>query len=136
MKTLITAIAIILGYQVSYAQRIIADTIKWNTSEFVDINTDVKVANEATFISQGKYSIKWVQQAGAYTTEFSVSDIEGEWSDLNLFGAIVYRISAGSAVGTIKFVRTNTQEIFVEMHIKGSTSDIDLRYKISSYSKI
>jgi hypothetical protein len=136
MKHLLSIAIIISFHQFGFAQELGVDTIRWNVTEFTDLNTDSKVQNEAYFVSVGNQSIKWVQQSGAHTVEFKVTGIDGELADTKSTGARLFRISDGQASGTIKFLKTESGESSIELHIKGSTSDIDLRYKISSHVKL
>lgn len=136
MRKILIILASLFIYQQSFAQQIGVDTIRWNTIEFIDLNTNEIVVNEIYFLSQGNHSVKWVQNGGQFQIEFSISNVEGQWPDTALPGTITFWITDGTATGSMKFTKSTGNEVSVELHLRGTTSDIDLRYKVNSYSKL
>lgn len=127
---------LLFGCQVAIAQQIASDTIRWNTVELTDLNTNVIVANEVYFITKGNQEVQWVQNNGQAKVDFIVTNSTGQWPNLAVAGEITFQISVGNAAGSIKFSRTPTNVVHVEIHLRGTTSNIDLRYKINGYSKL
>ncbi|MBX2900358.1 MAG: hypothetical protein KF775_11950 [Cyclobacteriaceae bacterium] len=134
-KILLIAVACFI-YLPGFAQQLSVDTIRWNTIELTDLNTNETVANEIYFVSQGNHSVKWVQNGGQVQIEFSVTSVEGQWPDAALPGTLTFQITDGTATGSLKFTKSSQNEVFVELHLRGTTSGIDMRYKINSYSKL
>jgi len=136
MKKTLIILASLFLYQQSFAQQITSDTIRWNTIEFTDLNTNVTVTNEIYFLSQGNHSVKWVQNGGQFQIEFSITSVEGQWPDTALPGTIILQITDGTATGSMKFTKSAGNEVSIELHLRGTTSDIDMRYKVNSHSKL
>jgi hypothetical protein len=136
MKTLLIAVLIVGATKSSLAQQVGLDTIRWNTIEFTDLNTNVIVPNEIYFISSGSQTIEWFQNNGQFKVDFTVSSVSGNWVNLAVPGSVTFQITDGIATGTLLFTRSSSTEVFIELHLRGTTSNIDLRYKISNYSKL
>jgi hypothetical protein len=134
-KILLIVVACFI-YLPGFAQQVTTDTIRWNTAELTDLNTNETVANEVYFVSQGNHSVKWVQNNGQFQIDFTVTQVDGQWPDVAAPGTITFQITDGTATGSLKFTKSTLNEVFAELHLRGTTSDIDLRYKISSYSKL
>lgn len=111
------------------------DSIQWLTDSLTDLNSDTTVANVCKFISYGTGSVDWVQDNGNYVIHWTVTDVTGDWSDIEGYGSVLYTLNQGELNGQLTLSRT-PQRLAILLKVTGGTNNINVSYTVSSYGKI
>lgn len=110
IKTFMKTILLITGLCViamsSYAQNIRTSSISWHITQAFDINTGTTTDVTDTIISINTSQLQW--QTNGSTKTFTVSEVIGQWTDIENNGEIVYEAGNESMRGTVTFIRTGS----------------------------
>jgi hypothetical protein len=117
------------------AQNITKETIQWNASSFTDLDANEEVSNSCQFITYGTNKVKWIQDNGNSVLEWKVTSTKGSWPNVDSNGSFKYKISGNQLTGDLTLSKEGAGWI-IELIVTGGTSDIRLRYSISSISKL
>jgi hypothetical protein len=112
------------------------DTISWKVESFNDVNSGELVSITSEFVSYQTNAIQWIQKNGEYVMDFTITAIEGTWSNPQENGRIVYRVKYGTQPGTITIQRTNgVTTILTDFQMDGKNV-MPFSFKISSIQKL
>ncbi|MBL7872613.1 MAG: hypothetical protein JNM78_13435 [Cyclobacteriaceae bacterium] len=117
------------------AQNISKETIQWNATGFKDLDANEDVSNSCKFITVGAEKIKWVQDNGKVVVEWNVTSTKGSWTNVTTDGTFTYSFSDREAKGELTTAKTESGWV-MDLLIVGGTSDVRLRYTISSITKL
>jgi hypothetical protein len=134
LKNTILLLALFPGF-IAKAQNATRETIQWNASGFKDLDANADFANNCQFITYGAQKIKWIQDTGKSVVELNVTGSIGTWTDVNKIGSITYKITDGTAKGDL-IIKKNAGGWLIDLTLLGGTSDIRLRYTVSSIQKL
>ena len=116
-------------------QDISTATLKWTASGFRDLDTDKDFGNSCQFITYGNDKVEWIQDNGNYVNAWNVSQAQGSWADVKTAGTYGYQFSDGTISGEITIQKSGTGWQ-LDLVIVGGTSDIKLKYTITSVEKL
>ncbi|MEQ1585775.1 MAG: hypothetical protein ABL895_07855 [Cyclobacteriaceae bacterium] len=134
LKNAILLLALYSGF-IATAQNATKETIQWNATGFKDLDANADFANSCQFITYGTQKIKWVQDTGKSVVELTVTNTIGTWADVNKSGSITYKITDGTAKGDL-ILKKSVDGWLIDLTLLGGTSDIRLRYTVSSIQKL
>jgi hypothetical protein len=116
MKNIFLALLLLASMNLA-AQNIKVTQITWHLDSLTDLNTTSTSAYSGTFKTDGHQNIQWIQNNGAYITEFVVSSIEGNWENILENGNILFHVSYEELIGTLLFERT-TDGSFITLSLQ------------------
>lgn len=85
------------------AQNIRTSATSWHITQAFDINTGTTTNVTDTIISVNTSQLQW--QTNGSTKTFTVSEVIGQWTDIDNNGEIVYEAGNESMRGTVTFIR-------------------------------
>jgi hypothetical protein len=88
------------------AQNITTTTLVWSITGTQVINTGEMIGPGEQLVSYGKNTVEWKDSRGEVKKSFTVSGVNGAWSNVQSQGSIVYDVQCGDKPGTITFQRT------------------------------
>jgi hypothetical protein len=104
MKTILLITGLCVAAMSSYAQNIRTSTISWHVTQAFDINTGTTTDVTDTIISVSASQLQW--KTDNSTKIFTVSEVIGQWTDVDNNGEIVYEASCENLRGTVTFLRS------------------------------
>lgn len=104
MKTLLLITGLCVIAISSRAQNIRTATISWHTTQAFDISTGTTTEVADTIISRNTSELEW-RKANGTAQIFTVSEVIGQWTDIDNNGEIVYEAGNENMRGTITFIR-------------------------------
>lgn len=94
--------------------------------EQVRVPDDTSVFSlEGKFKVQSTTDIEWIQPDGS--TMFSISSVQGSWSDMSKDGSVIYKVKIGLSSGIIRFSRINST-LLIEMDIDNPSNRPNAKY--------
>jgi hypothetical protein len=107
----------------------------WNVSQFVDLKSNDRVTYSCSFETHAN-KIKWIQKAGARITEFEISGKTNTWTDIQVTGEVIYKITSDGNVGSLRFYRTGGQ-LFVEtILLVNGKNTLPFKFTVNSTSAL
>lgn len=91
------------------AQDIKSETLVWTATKVMDDADSTITDYSCTFTTHGITSIDWNQNAGARLYSYSVTGVEGSWTNVLADGQATYQIESPKVKGTLVFSRQNGQ---------------------------
>jgi hypothetical protein len=134
-KYALMVLAISLSFA-SNAQNAKGDRIQWNATSFIDVGSNEKVQSACTFVTMPD-KILWSQDGGKYEVAYAITSTIGTWTNVNSDGSIQYSIldKQTNVNGELK-IRKETEGWSIELKLPGGSSDINLKYAVSSIEKL
>jgi hypothetical protein len=135
MIRIIILFVVLLSGRLVSAQDISVSTLRWSATGFKDLDSGGDFSNGCEFITYGTGRIKWIQDNGKEVLEWTVSETVGSWADVKTTGSYQYLFSDGALSGEIT-ISKGAGGWLVDLVLVGGTSDIKLRYVITSVEKL
>jgi hypothetical protein len=129
MKTAIFLIMPLMSGIGLSAQNITTQTLRWNVATTQEINTGKHTESADQIVSYGNTRIEWQDPKGAVKKTFTITDINGSWTNVQSNGSVLYEVSIGEQQGTVTFIRTSG-ELTVRIILLKGEEDADL-YEMS-----
>lgn len=118
-----------------FSQDISASTITWTVNHGLDLKTNSDFNYQGSFTTRGTGSITWSQGGGNYISTFTMSSIQGTWTDVSANGTITYQVQQDGSSGTLKFERT-AGGIFITLDFpSGDSQGSWLKFQVSSLTQ-
>ena len=133
MKNIFTAIVLLLPL-LGQAQTINLqqDTITWSASSDTNLKTGETFTRTSTFVSYGTTKFEMVN--GPKARVLKVTSVEGEWTDINTPGKIIYHILFKDKEGVITLMRDETG-LSLTLDLSMSSPDgIRNKYSIDNFT--
>ncbi len=119
-----------------YAQNSTQDAIVWNATGFTDMLSADKENIPCRFVTKPKTKqVEWVQKQGANTTLFTITEAQGEWTELKRNGSFTFLVSGGGASGKIAIQRDG-KKIILTLSLTSASGEIKNEYTISDFYKL
>ena len=128
-------LALILFPVAGTAQDISKNTIKWNATGFIDLNSKTEISNGSQFITYGKKKIQWVQDNGKFVVDWNITKASGEWKDVNQDGSITFSFADDKVKGEVT-IKKESIGWSINLTMSGGPSDFNLTYVISSIENL
>lgn len=95
---------------VANSQVTLSDTIEWNASSYIEKSQDsISSTLNCKFITYGNNRVEWIQfrskpEEGISSKlfNFKITEVQGEWQDLQADGGITYLIAAKNGTGLLR----------------------------------
>jgi hypothetical protein len=126
MRNLFTIILVGLA-GVASSQDILNSKLAWTVTQLTDLNTNAVMNYQCVFKTNKQLSIAWVQDEGAFTTDITVEQVQGSWTDVGANGQVVYSVTTDGLTGTITFKRADG-ELSITLDLQ-QLSGPNLRHK-------
>jgi hypothetical protein len=128
MKKYLLFILIVSGTGL-YAQNITTQTLRWHVANTQEINTGRVSDDPDRIVSYGSTKIEWQNTSGVVKRTFTINETNGSWTSVLSNGSILYEVSEGERVGTIRIFRTSS-ELTIRITLLKGDEDPDL-YELS-----
>jgi len=92
-----------------YAQDITSETLSWKAISATNAVDGSSVNYSGDFVSNGNTSVDWIQSGGKMTSHYTVTSVDGQWSNCSTDGQIIYNVQINGLNGSITFKRSNGQ---------------------------
>jgi len=125
MKRILFLSILAVANQGLYAQNVVTQTIRWNVTQTQEINTGRVTDNADRIVSYGTSKIEWQDPAGVVKHTFTISETNGSWPNVQSNGAMLYEVSEGERVGTLRIFRTSS-ELTIRITLLKGDEDPDL----------
>jgi hypothetical protein len=89
------------------AQDVRTSTISWSSGKNVNNADNATTGFVCSFVSHADQKVDWNQRNGAYVTSYTVTSVDGSWTNASADGQVVYHVTSGQLAGTITFSRLN-----------------------------
>jgi hypothetical protein len=111
-----------------------SDEITWNIDGMTDLAANATVPYQCKFITNGVNTIDWVQDNGNFIMHFSVTNVNGDWSNPAENGSMIFSISGEGLSGQF-IVSRSAQGLSAALHLVGGTHEINHSYPVQSYER-
>ena len=127
-KSLLLFILIVSGTGL-YAQNVTTQTIRWHVARMQEINTGRVSDDPDQIVSYGTARIEWQSATGVVKRTFVINETNGSWTNAQSNGSILYEVSEGERLGTVRIFRT-ASELTIRITLLKDDGDPDL-YEMS-----
>jgi len=127
-KSFLLSILLVLSASL-YAQNVTSETIRWHVARVQEVNAGKVTEDADQVVSYGATKIEWKNTAGVVKRTFTISETNGSWTNVQNNGSILYEVSEGERLGTIKIFRT-ASELTVRITLLKDDEDPDF-YEMS-----
>ena len=118
-----------------FSQDISTSTITWTVNHGFDLKSNSDFNYQGSFTTNGSNSITWSQGSGNFISTFTISSLQGTWTDVSTNGTVTYQVEQDGSSGTLKFERTS-EGIFVTLDFpSGDSQGSWLKFQVSSLSQ-
>lgn len=112
-------VAAILGLcNAGNAQSITSDSVIWHVNSIFEINTGSTTQVKETIVTYGDEQLVWLNKNGEVKMHFDITEVVGEWENINQPGTIVFRIKKGVDTGNLMIerdtIKTRLRLVYVE----------------------
>jgi hypothetical protein len=112
------------------AQNITTQTIRWQINQTQEVNAGKISEDPDQIVSYGTTKIEWQNSQGIVKKTFTISETNGSWTNVQNNGSILYEVSAGEQLGTVRIFRNSSELTIRITMIKGDDVDPDF-YEMS-----
>jgi hypothetical protein len=122
----------LLCHSPALSQNISTANLTWEAEEATDLQTSHSMAMDCVFKTNGTESVEWIQRKGELKTLYTVTSVEGSWSNVSAVGSFIYLLTRKGHSCKMTVERTETG-IFVTMDFsKASEYTARHRFRIKS----
>ncbi len=128
----ITGLLLLATVSTCLSQNISTSNLTWQAVETTDLQTSATTTLKCLFKTNANQSVEWIQKKGEMKGLFTVTSVEGNWSNVSTAGSIIYRLqrNGNSCKMTIE---KNASGTFITMDFSKSGEFTSLyRFKIIS----
>jgi hypothetical protein len=105
LKNIVLVMMLLIASE-ALAQNPQSAKLKWEASQFTDdSNTTINHAT-AVITNPGSQQFQWIQKGGAKVYTYSITAVEGTWTDLSTDGQLTLSLSTGGQTATALLKRT------------------------------
>lgn len=101
------------------AQDITSATISWAVISTQAVNTGEITETGDRVVSHGANTIEWTDRRGVVKKSFTISEVNGSWTNVQSPGTILYEVQSGEESGTITFQRTMSDILIRILILRG-----------------
>lgn len=127
-KILILAISL-MTFALLQAQDVRTTKLTWTVTGLSDLNTNKNSVYNCVFETNGAQPIVWKQKNSTYLQALVVTQLTGNWADVQTNGQVGYDISIDGQTGTLTFMR-DASGVFITIDLSQPTGN-RLRHKYS-----
>jgi hypothetical protein len=107
LKLFISSFFCVFLARLASAQDMTTSHLQWESDESWDASGRT-VAYQAVFKTHKTASVEWVQKQGAKASSYTVTQVEGTWTNVMTPGSMIYTTTHRGNTIWIKFERTET----------------------------
>jgi hypothetical protein len=115
-----------------FGQDIAIATLAWNIQQKVDVSTGSSESVSERIVSYGTNHIEWQDENGILKHDYSIRQVNGQWTDVAHAGSILYEVESGGKQGTIGFARDGQEIIINLVLLQGDNLPERFRFTISN----
>ena len=108
-----------------YAQNVTTQTIRWHIGKTQEVNAGRVSEDPDQIVSYGTTKIEWQNASGLVKKTFTISETNGSWTNVQTNGSILYEVSEGERLGTVRIFRT-TSELTIRITLLKDDGEPDL----------
>jgi len=118
-------------------QNLITDNVRFDISTAKSLQDNQQFDFVCSFVSNGGNSIDWQQNQGQQVFHYSVSSVDGSWTDTTQTGQVSYQVSGAGATGSISFAKdaSGNSTVHLQLYVDGKL-DQDYLFTVSSITSI
>jgi hypothetical protein len=90
------------------AQTILESKTKWSSTSLFDSSTNASSQLRSYFIVDHATTITWVQKNGELSYNFTITEVSGQWNNINEPGSIEFTVSINGLTG--QFILSRNEE--------------------------
>ena len=126
MKKVVFLIISLLLSAGLYAQNVATQNMRWHIGKTQEINAGRVSEEPDQIVSYGTTNIEWQNANGLVKKTFTISETNGSWTNVQANGSILYEVSEGERLGTVRIFRTASELTIRITLLKGDDTDPDL----------
>lgn len=91
--------------QILFSQNIAEHNVRWNANEVIDGNSGKSIGESHQIESFRVDRVEWKDRRGNIIKTFSIREVNGEWTDIEMPGNILFEVDNEGRQGTIRISR-------------------------------
>jgi hypothetical protein len=97
------------------SQNISTSNLTWQAVETTDLQTSATTALKCLFKTNANKSMEWIQKKGEMKGLFTITSVEGNWSNVSSAGSITYGLQSNG----------NSCKMIIEKNVSGTFITMD-----------
>jgi hypothetical protein len=115
------------------AQNLANANLVWEVDQTTDLQTNEAKAYQATFKTNGKQTLEWIQKKGKLSAVYTIVSMDGTWANVSSAGAVTFLLERNGKNLRAKFER-NSSGVFITLIYPNSIGDSKIRFNVKSVS--
>src|SRR5689334_9711135 len=105
MRLLIITLAICASIGAN-CQDILTDNINWTVDNLLDSASNATMPFASQFkVYPAQQKIEWLQDGGGYVSNFTITSVSSQWTDINQNGEVEYETTYQGKSGVVRIER-------------------------------